>query len=96
MLINIYIARLLTCSSNFKSLSIAIFRNTSFVFDSMEEPLISAADGSLQLKRMWLLSLLAFIKLLLNYVKSGSDDASNRLITDSLFHLTVYIVAPSA
>ena len=48
-------------------------------------PSISFADGSLQLKRMWLSSLLAFIKLLLNHVKSGSDDVFNVLITDRLF-----------
>ena len=72
-----FLQRLLTCSSNFKSLSIVIPRSISFVFDSMEEPSISAVDGSLQLNRMWLLSPLAFIKLLLNNVKSGSDDASN-------------------
>ena len=57
----------------------------------MEEPSISVADGSLQLKRMLLSSQLAFIKLLLNHVKSGSD-VSNVLITDSLFSLAVYIV----
>ena len=28
----------------------------------------------------------------MNQVKSGSDDASNALITDSLFSLTAYIV----
>ena len=56
----------------------------------MEEPSINTVDGSLQLKRMWLLSLLAFIKLLLNHVKSGSDDVSNVLITDS------YVVVSSA
>ena len=33
---------------------------------------------------------------LFNHVKSGSDDASNVLITDSLFSLTVYIVVSSA
>ena len=58
----------------------------------MEEPSIGAADGSLQLKRMGLSSLLAFIKLLLNHVKSGSDDTSNVIATDSLFSLTVYTV----
>ena len=58
----------------------------------MEEPSIGAADGSLQLKRMRLSSLLAFIKLLLNHVKSGSDDTSNVIATDSLFSLTVYTV----
>ena len=67
----------------------------SFEFDSMEEPSISVADGSIQLKRMWLLSLLVFIKLLLNHVKSGSDDVSNVLKTGSLFSLTVYIVMSS-
>ena len=87
-----FLQRLLTCSSNFKSLSIVIPRSTSFIFDSMEESSISAVDGSLQLKRIWLLSMLAFIKLLLNHGKSGSDDASNVLITDFLFSLTVYIV----
>ena len=45
-----FLQRLLTCSSNFKSLSIAIPRSISFVFDSMEEPSISAVDGSVQLK----------------------------------------------
>ena len=68
----------------------------SFVFYSVEEPSISVADGSVQLKRMWLSSLLAFIKLLLNHVKSSSDDVSNVLKTDSLFSLTVYIVMSSA
>ena len=87
-----FLQRLLTCSSNFKSLSIVIPRSISFVFDSMEEPSISAVDGSLQLKRIWLLSMLAFINLLLNHGKSGSDDASNVLITDFLFSVTVYIV----
>ena len=61
----------------------------------MEEPSASAADGSLQRKRIWHLSLLAFIKLLLNHVKSGSDDASNVLVTGSLFSLTVYIIVSS-
>ena len=92
----LFLQRLLTCSLNFKSLSIVIRRSISFVFDSMEEPSISAVDGSLQLKRMWLLSLLAFIKLLLNHVKSDSVDASNVWITDPLFSSTVYIVVLSA
>ena len=84
--------RLLTCSSTSKSLSIVIPKSISFLFDSMEEPSISAVDGSLQLKTMWLLSLLTLIKLLLNQVKSGSyDDASNLLITDCLFSLTMYL-----
>ena len=89
---------LLTWSSNFKSLSIVttiaiLIPNcySFFVFDSMGEPSISAVDGSLQLKRSWLLSQLAFIKLLLNHVKSGSCDDSNVLTTNSLFSLTVYI-----
>ena len=56
----------------------------------MEESSIRAVDGSLQLKRMWLLPLL-----LLNHVKSDSDGASNVLITYSLFSLTVYIVVSS-
>ena len=87
-----FFTEILTCSSDFKSLSIVIPRSISFVFDSMEEPSISAVDGSLQLKTMWLLSLLTLIKLLLNHVKSGSyDDASNLLITDCLFSLTMYL-----
>ena len=45
----------------------------------MGEPSISAVDGLLQPKRMWLLSLLAFIKLLLNHVKISGDDAFNVL-----------------
>ena len=49
-----FLQRLLTCSSNFKSLSIVFPRSISFVFDWMEEPSISAVDVSLQLKRMWL------------------------------------------
>ena len=48
----------------------------SFMFDLMEEPLISTVDGSLQLKR-WLLQLVAFIKLISNKLKSSSDDVSN-------------------
>ena len=80
-----FLQRLLTWSS----------RSIPFVFDSVEESSINAVDGSLQLKRRWLLSLAAFIKLLLNYVKSGTDDASNVLLTDS-FSLTVYIVVSSA
>ena len=35
---------------------------------------------------------LTFIKLLLNHVKSDSDDASNVLRTGSLFSLTVHIL----
>ena len=52
-----FLQRLLACSSNFKSLSTVIPKSISFVFDSMEEPLTSAVDGSLQLKRMWLFPL---------------------------------------
>ena len=44
-----FLQRLLTWSSNLKSLPIVIPR--SYLFDSMEEPLISAVDGLLQLKR---------------------------------------------
>ena len=43
-----FFTEILTCSSDFKSLSIVIPRSISFVFDSMEEPSISAVDGSLQ------------------------------------------------
>ena len=68
------------------SLPIFIARSTSFMFDSMEELSITVADCSVQLKR-WLLSLLAFIKLFLNYLKSSSDDVSNVLILDSFFLL---------
>ena len=75
---------------NFKSLSIVIPRNTSFIFVSMEEPSVTSVDGSLQLSRRWLLSLFAFIKLFLNYLKSFCDDFFNALITDSLFSFTVY------
>ena len=39
-----FFLRLLTESSNFKSLSVVIPRNISFVFDSMKEPWISAED----------------------------------------------------
>ena len=63
---------------------------------SMEEPSISAADGSVKLERRWLLSLLAFIKLLSNHVKNDNDDTSNLLITESSFSLTVYIAVSSA
>ena len=52
----------------FKSLSIVIPRSIFFVFDSIEERSISIEDSSLHLKTMSLLSLLAFIKLLLNHV----------------------------
>ena len=76
------------------SLPIFIARSTSFMFDSMEELSITVADCSVQLKR-WLLSLLAFIKLFLNYLKSSSDDVSNVLILDS-FSSTVYVILSSA
>ena len=62
----------------------------------MEEPSIRAADGSVKLERRWLLSLLAFIKLLSNHVKNDNDDTSNLLITESSFSLTVYIAVSSA
>ena len=62
----------------------------------MEEPSIRAADGSVKLERRWLLSLLAFIKLLSNHVKNDNDDTSDLLITDSSFSLTVYIAVSSA
>ena len=84
-----FLQRLLTWSSNFKSLSIVIPRSTFFVFVSMEQPSVASVDGSLQLKRRWLLSLLAFIKLFLNHSKNFCDDVSNALKTDFLFSFTV-------
>ena len=61
--------KFLTWSLNLKSLSTVIPSITSFTFDLMEVPSITAADGPLQPKRRWFLSLLAFIKLLLNHQK---------------------------
>ena len=58
-----------------------------FIFDSMEEPSITDVDGSQQLKRRWLMPLLAFIKLLLKHWKSSTDNVSNVLISDSFFLL---------
>ena len=71
-------------------------RRASFIFDSVEEPSITAVDGSLHFKRRGLLSLLVFIKLFLNHLTSSSDDVSNVLITDSFFSFTLYIVVSSA
>ena len=73
--------------------SLNCYSSKYFLFDSV---LIGAVDGSLQLKRRWLLSQLTFIKLLLNYLKSSSDNTSIVLITDSLFSLTVYVALWSA
>ena len=87
-----FLQRLVTWSSNFKPLSIVIPRRTSYVFVSMEDLSITSVDRSLQLKRRWLLSLLAFIKLFLNHLKSFYDDVSNALRTDSLFSFAVYSV----
>ena len=53
----------------------------------MEEPSITSVDGSLQLKRRRLLSLLAFIKLFFNHLKIFCDDVPNAFRTDSLFVL---------
>lgn len=61
--------KFLTWSLNFKSLSTVFSSITSFTFDLMEGPSITAADGPLQPKRRWFLSLLAFINLLLNHQK---------------------------
>ena len=76
--------------------STVIPRSASFIFDSAEEPSITAVDGSLHFKRRGLLSLLVFIKLFLNHITSSSDDVSNVLITDSFFSFTLYIVVSSA
>ena len=76
--------------------STVIPRSTFFIFDSVEEPSITAVDGSLHFKRRGLLSLLVFIKLFLNHLRSSSDDVSNVLITDSFFSFTLYIVVSSA
>ena len=53
----------------------------------MEEPSITSMDGSLQLKRRRLLSLLAFIKLFFNHLKIFCDDVPNLFRTDPLFVL---------
>ena len=94
-----FLQKLLTWLSNFKFLSIAIARSTSFVFFSMGEPSITSVDGSLQLRRRWILSLLAFLKVLkviLSHLKYFCDDVSNALITDSLSSVTIYRVVSSA
>ena len=46
----------------------------------MQEPSIIALDGSLQLIKRWLLSLLAFMNLLLNNLKSIAEDISKRWV----------------
>ena len=46
----------------------------------MQEPSIIALDGSLQLIKRWLLSLLAFMNLLLNNLKSIAEDVSKRWV----------------
>ena len=91
-----FLQRLLTPSSNFKSLSTVIPRSTYFVFVSMEEPSAKSVDSSSQLQRMWVLSLLAFIKLLLNDLKGFCDVVSTALITVSLFSFTVCRAVSSA
>ena len=91
---HVLLQKLLTWSSSFKFLFIVIPGNTSFLFDSMEEPSITTVDGSLKLQRRWLLSLLTFIKFMLDHLKSSSDDVSNAFLTDSLFSFTVYFVKP--
>ena len=91
-----FLQRLFTRSSNINSLSIVIPRSTLFILESMEKPSINGVDIPLQLIRRWLLSLLAFIKLLENHSKSFCDDASNALITDTLVSFTVYKVVSSA
>ena len=56
-------------------------RSIFLVFDLMEEPSISTADGSLQFKRRWLLSLWKVAVILI----SGSD------INNSLFAFFNYV-----
>ena len=87
-----FLQKLLTWLSNFKFLSIAIARSTSFVFSSMEESSITSVDGSLQPRRRWILSLLAFskvLKVVLSHLKYFYDDVSNALITGSLSSVTI-------
>ena len=67
-------------------------RRTSVLLDSIDKPSIIAVVGSLQLTIRRLLSLLAFIKLLLNHPKSSYEEVSSTLIADPLLLLTVCIV----
>ena len=58
----------------------------------MEEPLRSALDGSRKLKKKVTLATVSFNIVVIEQLKSDSNDASQKLITDSLFFLTVHIV----
>lgn len=66
-------------SSSFNYRLILIPKSISFTSDLMQEPWITIADGSFQLKLRRLSLLLAFIKLLLSHLKSSSDDFCNTL-----------------
>ena len=66
-------------SSSFNYRLILIPKSISFTSDLMQEPWITIAEGSFQLKLRRLSLLLAFIKLLLSHLKSSSDDFCNTL-----------------
>ena len=71
----------LTWSSNFNSWSIVIPRRTSALLETMGKPSITAVVASARLIMRWLLSLFAFMKLLLNRSNSSDEDVSSALMT---------------
>ena len=70
-----FLHKWLTWSSNFNSWSIVIPRR------------IFSGVASAELIMRWLLSLFAFMKLLLNHPKSSDENVSSALMTDSFFRL---------
>ena len=62
-----------------------LFLGKLVLLESMGKPSITAVVASAELIMRGLLSLFAFMKLLLNHPKSSDEDVSGALMTDSFF-----------